>query len=161
MVREVHDETEAFAAEVCWHYYVNGMTQAEIAQQLDATRLRVNQAIQRAKSCGMVKVQIESPFIARIELQEAIRAELGLARVLVAPARRDAYDCHSAVGAALAGILLLVLTSSAGRWFGELAGGPLLGPAHILLLALLPLLGTILATSVARIAVLRHLGRQL
>ncbi len=105
MVREVHDETEAFAAEVCWHYYVNGMTQAEIAQQLDATRLRVNQAIQRAKSCGMVKVQIESPFIARIELQEAIRAELGLARVLVAPARRDAYDCHSAVGAALASYL--------------------------------------------------------
>ena len=77
--------------------------------------------------------------------------------------RKVALDAlvGGSIGAALAGILLLVLTSSAGRWFGELAGGPLLGPAHILLLAQLPLLGTILATSVARIAVLRHLGRQL
>ena len=40
---------------------------------MGVTRLRVNQAIQRAKSLGMVKVQIESPFLARIELQEELR----------------------------------------------------------------------------------------
>ena len=116
--REANEESDAFAAEVCWHYYVNGMTQAEIAQQLDATRLRVNQAIQRAKSTGMVKVQIESPFIARIELQEAVRTTLGLRRVVVAPARTEPYDCHSAAGAALACYISEKLRSRAWRSIG-------------------------------------------
>lgn len=102
MLREGQDESEAFAAEVCWHYYVNGMTQAEIAKLLEATRLRVNQAIQKAKSLGIVKVQIDSPFVARIELQEALRRKLAIKRAIVAPARRDEYDYHGAVGAALA-----------------------------------------------------------
>ncbi len=77
--------------------------------------------------------------------------------------RKMALDAlvGGSIGAALAGVMLLVLASSAGAWFGELAGGPLLGPAHILLLALLPVVGTILATLVARVAVLRHLGQRL
>lgn len=77
--------------------------------------------------------------------------------------RKMALDAlvGGSIGAALAGVMLLVLASSAGAWFGELAGGPLLGPGHILLLALLPVVGTILATLVARVAVLRHLGQRL
>ncbi|MDP5308358.1 sugar-binding transcriptional regulator [Paracoccus spongiarum] len=100
--RDTQDDSDAFAVEVCWHYYVNGMTQAEIASQMDATRLRVNQAIQRAKSLGIVRVEIDSPFAARFELQEALRRELGLRRVIIAPARRDPHDYHGPVGAALA-----------------------------------------------------------
>ncbi len=77
--------------------------------------------------------------------------------------RKMALDAlvGGSIGAALAGVLLLVLASSAGAWFGELAGGPLLGPWHILLLALLPIIVTLLATMVARFAVLRHLGQRL
>lgn len=105
MERDGQDDSEAFAVEVCWLYYVSGMTQAEIARQMDATRLRVNQAIQRAKSSGLVRVEIASPFVARIELQERLRAQLGLRRVIVAPTRRDPYDYHAAVGAALATFL--------------------------------------------------------
>ncbi|MGP3699533.1 sugar-binding transcriptional regulator [Rhodobacter sp. NSM] len=116
MARETQDD--AFAVEVCWHYYVNGMTQAEIAQLLDVTRLRVNQAIQRAKTLGIVQVQIESPFVQRIELQEALRRALGLRRVLVAPARRDVYDCHSATGAALAAYLTEKLRGGSWRSIG-------------------------------------------
>ncbi len=118
MNREGQDESEAFATEVCWHYYVNGMTQGEIAKLLDTTRLRVNQAIQRAKSLGMVKVRIESPFVARIELQDRLRQELGLKRVIAAPARRDEYDYHGAVGAALATVIADRLRAKAWRKIG-------------------------------------------
>ncbi|WP_145106095.1 sugar-binding transcriptional regulator [Cereibacter sediminicola] len=116
MVREMHDDP--FTAEVCWHYYVNGMTQAEIAKQLDVTRLRVNQAIQRAKTLGIVQVRIDSPFVARIELQEALRVELDIPRVQIAPARREDYDCHSAVGAALADYLIEKLRTRGWRSIG-------------------------------------------
>lgn len=102
MAGESLDDSDAFISEVCWHYYVNEMTQAQVASLLGVTRLRVNQAIQKAKSLGMVKVHIESPFLARVELQERLQAELGIPKALVAPARRDAYDYHVPVGAALA-----------------------------------------------------------
>ena len=112
MPREALEDSEAFVSEVCWHYYVNEMTQAEIAQALGVTRLRVNQAIQKAKSLGMVKVRIESPFLSRIELQERLRKGLGIQKALVTPANRDAYNYHVPVGAALASYLIASLKSN-------------------------------------------------
>jgi DNA-binding transcriptional regulator LsrR (DeoR family) len=100
------DDSEAFVTEVCWHYYVNGKTQAEVAQTLGVTRLRVNQAMQKARSLGVVKIHIESPFVTRIELQEELVARFGLDKALVAPADREAYDYHAPVGAALASYLV-------------------------------------------------------
>ncbi len=100
------DDSEAFVTEVCWHYYVNGKTQAEVAEALGVTRLRVNQAMQRARSLGVVKIQIESPFVTRIDLQEALVARFGLDKALVAPSNREAYDYHLPVGAALASYLV-------------------------------------------------------
>lgn len=114
MAREKVDDSDAFITEVCWHYYVNSMTQADIARHMDVTRLRVNQAIQRAKSLGMVKVQIESPFLPRIELQEKLVAAYGLQQAMVAPADREHYDYNYPAGAALASFLLRRL--EAGDW---------------------------------------------
>lgn len=108
------DDGEAFVTEVCWHYYVNGKTQAEIAQTLGVTRLRVNQAMQKARASGVVKIQIESPFLSRVELQEEIRAKFAIERVVVVPANREAYDYLAPVGAALASYL--VSSPTAARW---------------------------------------------
>ena len=106
MAVEVLDETDAFVSEVCWHYYVNEMTQAQVAGMLGVTRLRVNQAIQKAKALGMVKIRVESPFLARFELQERVQERLAIPKVLVVPARRDVYDYHGPAGAALAEYLV-------------------------------------------------------
>ena len=106
MLQGEQDDGEAFVTEVCWHYYVNGRTQAEIAQTLGVTRLRVNQAMQKARSSGVVKIQIESPFLSRIELQEELRARFPIDKAVVAPANREAYDYLAPVGAALASYLI-------------------------------------------------------
>lgn len=100
------DDSEAFVTEVCWHYYVNGKTQAEVARALGVTRLRVNQAMQKARSLGVVKIHIESPFVTRIELQEELVTRFSLDKAMVAPANREAYDYHAPVGAALASYLV-------------------------------------------------------
>lgn len=107
-------DTDAFTAEVCWHYYVNEMTQAEIAKTLGATRLRVNQAIRRARSSGMVKIEIDSPLLPRLELQDRIKKQFGLNRVLIAPSHPDRYDYHAPTGAALASYMSERLRS--GGW---------------------------------------------
>lgn len=99
-------EDAPFVSKVCWHYYINEMTQAEIAELLGVTRLRVNQAIQRAKALGMVKVHIESPFLSQLELQERLRERFGLSEVLVAASNPGSGDFHTPTGAALANYLL-------------------------------------------------------
>jgi len=114
LAREQFEESDAFVTEICWHYYVNEMTQAEIARLLNVTRLRVNQAIQRAKSLGFVKIHIESPFLPRIELQENLKLALGLKRAVVSPSNEASYDYHKSVGAALAELLSERLVS--GDW---------------------------------------------
>ena len=118
MFLDAHDENDAFVSEVCWHYYVNEMTQAEVAAALGVTRLRVNQAIQRAKSLGVVKVQIESPFLARLELQQQLQSRLGVKKALVAPAHPEAYDYHVPVGAALASYLIECLRTRPWKTIG-------------------------------------------
>ncbi len=105
MAFDKEEETEAFLCEVCWHYFVNGLTQSEVAKALGVTRLRVNRAIQQAKTNGLVRVELRSPFLARIELQEQLCAKLGLRHAFVAPANRQSYDYHQPSGAALAAFL--------------------------------------------------------
>lgn len=118
MPREIIEDGEAFLTEVCWHYYVNEMTQAEIAHALDVTRLRVNQAIQRSKALGLVKFNIESPFLARTELQQELAEALGIARTIVAPINENAYDYHRSVGAALAALMTERLKTGAWKSIG-------------------------------------------
>ena len=66
----------------------------------------------------------------------------------------------SLAGAVAAALVLLLLASGAAL-AGELTGGATLGPVELLILALLPLALTVLATWVARTAVLRSLRKAL
>lgn len=118
MAREPIEDSDAFVTEICWHYYIGEMTQAEIAELMNVTRLRVNRAIQRAKAMSMVKVQIESPFLPRIEQQERLKRALGLSRAVVSPAGETDYDFHKSVGAALATLLTERLATGAWSSFG-------------------------------------------
>lgn len=118
MAREPIEDSDAFVTEICWHYYIGEMTQAEIAKLLNVTRLRVNRAIQHAKASGMVKIQIESPFLPRIEQQEALKEALGLQRVVIGPANTTSYDFHKPVGSALAALLTERLATGDWSSFG-------------------------------------------
>jgi cell division transport system permease protein len=64
-------------------------------------------------------------------------------------------------GAAAAGIVLLLVAGGRGIWFDDFTGGDLLTTGDLIFLAVLPLLGTVLATLVARTAVLRALRASL
>ena len=64
-------------------------------------------------------------------------------------------------GAVLAGVVLLLIAGGGSHWLADLTGGPLLGPSDILLLAFLPILATILATIVARLAIMKALRTSL
>jgi len=65
------------------------------------------------------------------------------------------------VAGAIAAALVLLLLASGAAIAGELTGGAAIGAGDIVILALLPLALTVLATWVARTAVLRTLRRAL
>ena len=98
-------DPDAFAAEVCWHYFMNEMTQAQIARLLGVTRLRVNQTIQRARQTGMVRIEIDTPHLPRLASQEALRNRFGLTEARVVPSHPESYDFHVPTGIALAGLI--------------------------------------------------------
>lgn len=77
--------------------------------------------------------------------------------------RRIALDSLAGgiAGASAAGLVLLLVAGGRADWVDDFAGGALLDPGDILILALLPLLGMVLATLVARFAVLRALRETL
>ena len=77
--------------------------------------------------------------------------------------RRIALDslAGGTAGAVLAGLVLLVVAGAIQGWAEGFGGAVVLGPFDIALLALLPLLVAVLATFVARYAVLRSLGGRL
>ncbi len=77
--------------------------------------------------------------------------------------RRIAVDSMTGgmAGAAAAGLVLLLVAGGRGIWFDDFTGGARLGMDDLLFLAALPLLGTVLATVVARAAVLRALRTSL
>jgi cell division transport system permease protein len=73
--------------------------------------------------------------------------------------RRIAMDSLAGgiAGAAAAGLVLLLIAGGRAVWMEDFAGGPLLTLGDLALLAALPLAGTLVATLVARQAVLRAL----
>lgn len=118
MPREPLLDGEEFIAEVCWRYYINGQTQAEVARAMGLTRLRVNQAIQKAKAMGMVNIQIRSPFLMRLETQQRLEGQLGVKKALVVPVDRENHDYHGPIGAALAHFLTAALKTESWQRIG-------------------------------------------
>jgi cell division transport system permease protein len=76
--------------------------------------------------------------------------------------RKIALDALAgSIAGAIAGLVVILLLASGASFAGEIMGGATLGPADIVLLLLLPFALTVLATWVARMAVLAALREAL
>jgi lsr operon transcriptional repressor len=119
------DTEERFLARVAWAYYVEGMTQEQVAQKVGATRLRVNQSLATARKSGLVRITFNTAFAACAELEEALTTQYGLTQAYVAPAPQDTRDVQMIVGAALGNLLSELLADPAIKRFGMSWGNTL------------------------------------
>jgi DNA-binding transcriptional regulator LsrR (DeoR family) len=78
-----------------WLYYVEGLTQADIARVLQVSRAKVIRLLAAARESGVVRIRIDARGSAQIELERRLLREFALAEAIVAPA--PAHD--SAVAA--------------------------------------------------------------
>ncbi|TCO81984.1 DeoR family transcriptional regulator [Plasticicumulans lactativorans] len=74
------------AAQVGWLYYVEGLTQDQIAQRLALSRPVAQRMLALARSEGLVKVRLDHPIAACNELAAALAARFGLRLCEVVPA---------------------------------------------------------------------------
>lgn len=83
-----------------WYYYVDNMTQKEIAEQLGISRMRVVKLLSQAKDEGVVQFKINRNAEVRVGLEEALMNRFQLKDVFIVPSTAENINDNIAKGAA-------------------------------------------------------------
>lgn len=92
---------------VAWHYFIEGLTQGEIARRLGLNRVRVNRILAACREDGTVQIRINSRFAPFVGLERRLEVVWGLDGAVVVPTPLESLQLPAVVGAA------------AGAWLSE------------------------------------------
>jgi lsr operon transcriptional repressor len=108
-----------------WLYYMEGLTQAEIADRLKMTRLRVNRLLVDARSSGLVNITINSRLESCVRLERVLIARFGLKDAVVVPSPADPDQIAAQIGKAAGEFVSRVIEENPTGVFGVGWGGTL------------------------------------
>lgn len=86
---------------IAWLYYVEGLTQAEIADRLGVSRVKVVRDLQVGRQTGLVQIQINGRLAACVALESALEKRYGLRQAVVVPTPADPVHLPATLGVAL------------------------------------------------------------
>ena len=92
-----------------WLYYAGGMTQDQIAAEMGISRQRAQRLVSRAVANGLIKVRLEHPLAACLELEARLRDRYGLIECRVAPMLGVSADPARVIAPAAASLFEKVL----------------------------------------------------
>tara|TARA_R110002072_G_scaffold41779_4_gene116855 strand:+ start:8724 stop:9695 length:972 start_codon:yes stop_codon:yes gene_type:complete len=101
--------TDDLAARAGWMYYLAGMTQGQIAEELDLSRQRVQRLVARAVADGLIHVRLDHPIAACLNMERSLKEKYDLQFARVAPTLPDRSDSFRSVAAVGAGEIERVL----------------------------------------------------
>lgn len=102
MARRADDDSRLDdAARAGWLYYVAGKTQDEIARTLSISRQSAQRLVSLSVTAGLVKVRIDHPIAACLDLAARLRERFGIDFAEVVPS--DPASSSTTLGIALAG----------------------------------------------------------
>jgi len=84
-----------------WLYYVEGLTQEQIAEALGLSRIKVIRMLAAARSEGLVKIRIDARSARQAGLERGLVTAFGLKEAVVVPAADSAEATAKGVGLAL------------------------------------------------------------
>ena len=79
------EDDEQLRVRVAWLYFMEGLTQADIAGKLGITRLRANRLLGEARESGLVNIQVNARLADCVELERQLVQETGLKDAVVVP----------------------------------------------------------------------------
>ena len=91
------------------YYYIDNITQLEIARRLNISRIKVIRYINYAKDNGLIEVKLNIPPKDSFELETAIERKFALKECRTVPAFNNASDTYKYAGVELSDILKRVL----------------------------------------------------
>ena len=103
---------------VLWMYFMEGRTQADIAQALSTNRLRINRIISEARRSGLVSVTLNSRLASCVRLEEQLVATFGLKRAIIVPTPQQDDAVPALLGQATAGYVTELLAEPSMRGIG-------------------------------------------
>jgi len=99
------DNGEDLKTRVAWLYYVEGMTQDEVAQQVGLNRARVLRILANARNDGTVQIRVTTKLSECVELERKLEEVWGLEKAIVVPTPRDARETSRVIGQELGGFI--------------------------------------------------------
>lgn len=90
--RDEADAEREKLVRVAWYYYRDSLTQAEIATRLHVSRPTVARLLDRARSTGIVTIEIATSGIGGLELSRSIRDKFSLDEVVIVPQAGDSLS---------------------------------------------------------------------
>ncbi|MEW9672116.1 sugar-binding transcriptional regulator [Ammoniphilus sp. 3BR4] len=78
-------DRDGLLTKVAYMYYIDNLSQQEIATQLDLSRAKVSRMIQEAKDRGIVEIKIHPAHSRCYELERILKGKYGISEALVAP----------------------------------------------------------------------------
>ncbi|WP_112322895.1 sugar-binding transcriptional regulator [Oceanibium sediminis] len=103
------DSEEQLLVRVAWHYFMEGLTQSEIASALGTNRPRVNRLIGEARRSGLVTITLNSHLTACVELEGILCRRFGLDRAIIVPTPTKKEALAEILGGAGAELLTQLL----------------------------------------------------
>ena len=116
-IRNLNDD-ESFAARAAWLYYIEEMTQSQIAKILGATRFKINRTLAEARASGLVQIHINSDQTQNFELAARLKNKFDLRDAIVVPTPKEQNRIHSSVGAGLGWYLSKALRDEENKVIG-------------------------------------------
>jgi lsr operon transcriptional repressor len=113
MIAETQLEVRA-----AWLYYMEGLTQADIARRLGTTRLRINRILVDARHNGLVGITLNSELASCVELEQQLIRDFRLKDAVIVPTPGDEEQIPVILGRATASFVSHYLESHRIRGFG-------------------------------------------
>lgn len=92
------DAEDRLRTRAAWLYYIEGLTQEQIAQKLNKSRLKITRTLADCRDQGIVQFRINSKLADCIELERRLETELGLSEAVVVPHSDDPDNLAAAIG---------------------------------------------------------------
>ncbi|MFC3703912.1 sugar-binding transcriptional regulator [Devosia honganensis] len=108
-----------------WLYYMEGMTQADIAHILGTTRLKINRILSEARTDGLVNITINSPLVSTVALERELIRDFNLADAVIIPTPAEGSQTQNLLGKAAAQFVSQYIARNTVRRFGIGWGGTL------------------------------------
>ncbi len=92
------DSEDRLRTRAAWLYYIEGLTQEQVARKLNKSRLKITRTLADCRDLGIVQFRINSKLADCIELERRLETELGLTEAVVVPHSDDPDNLAAAIG---------------------------------------------------------------